>query len=230
MDFATLPGNLGRVREEIARIQSREGLRSVVRIVAVTKGHPVQAVRAALDAGLPDVGENRVQEALDKQDAAGGIPVTWHLIGHLQTNKAKHVPGRFGWVHSVDSVRVAEALGRAVVLAGAGPLKVLIQVNLAGEAQKSGCDPAVAGEIAGRAAELAGLELAGLMTMAPLTDDERVQRRVFGELRRLRESLERQGCRLPELSMGMSGDYPAAVAEGATMLRLGTVLLGERPT
>jgi pyridoxal phosphate enzyme (YggS family) len=230
MDFATLPGNLGRVREEIARIQSREGLRSVVRIVAVTKGHPVQAVRAALDAGLPDVGENRVQEALDKQDAAGGIPVTWHLIGHLQTNKAKHVPGRFGWVHSVDSVRVAEALGRAVALAGAGPLKVLIQVNLAGEAQKSGCDPAVAGEIAGRAAELAGLELAGLMTMAPLTDDERVQRRVFGELRRLRESLERQGCRLPELSMGMSGDYPAAVAEGATMLRLGTVLLGERPT
>jgi pyridoxal phosphate enzyme (YggS family) len=190
----------------------------------------VQAVRAALDAGLPDVGENRVQEALDKQDAAGGIPVTWHLIGHLQTNKAKHVPGRFGWVHSVDSVRVAEALGRAVALAGAGPLKVLIQVNLAGEAQKSGCDPAVAGEIAGRAAELAGLELAGLMTMAPLTDDERVQRRVFGELRRLRESLERQGCRLPELSMGMSGDYPAAVAEGATMLRLGTVLLGERPT
>lgn len=229
MAFADLPGHLARVREDIARIQAREGLRGVVRIVAVTKGHPVQAVRAAMEAGLPDVGENRVQEALEKQDAAAGIPVTWHLIGHLQTNKAKLVSGRFAWVHSVDSPRVAEALSRAAA-AGAAPLKVLIQVNVAGEAQKSGCEPGAAGEIAGRVAGLPGLELAGLMTMAPLTDDERVQRRVFGDLRRLRESLEGQGHRLAELSMGMSGDYHAAVAEGATMLRLGTVLLGERPT
>lgn len=229
MTFAALPGNLARVREDIARIQSREGLRGAVRIVAVTKGHPVEAVRAALNAGLPDVGENRVQEALDKQDVAAGIPVTWHLIGHLQTNKAKHVPGRFGWVHSVDSARVAEALSRAAP-AGGESLRVLIQVNVAGEEQKSGCDPAAAGELAGRVAGLAGLELLGLMAMAPLTDDERVQRRVFGDLRRLRESLQAQGHRLPELSMGMSGDFPAAVAEGATMLRLGTVLLGERPT
>jgi len=229
MTFAALPGNLARVREDIARIQSREGLRGAVRIVAVTKGHPVEAVRAALNAGLPDVGENRVQEALDKQDAAAGIPVTWHLIGHLQTNKAKHVPGRFGWVHSVDSARVAEALSRAAP-AGGESLRVLIQVNVAGEEQKSGCDPAAAGELAGRVAGLAGLELLGLMAMAPLTDDERVQRRIFGDLRRLRESLQAQGHRLPELSMGMSGDFPAAVAEGATMLRLGTVLLGERPT
>ena len=227
MNLAALPGNLARVREDIARIQSRDGLRGAVRIVAVTKGHPVQAVRAALEAGLPDVGENRVQEALDKQDAAGGLPVTWHLIGHLQTNKAKQVPGRFGWVHSVDSVRVAEALSR-VAPSGAEPLKVLIQVNVAGERQKSGCDPTAAVDLAGRLAGLAGLQLAGLMTMAPLTDDERVQRRVFGDLRRLREWLQGQGYRLPELSMGMSGDYPAAVAEGATMLRLGTVLLGER--
>lgn len=230
MDFTQLPGNLVRVREDIARIQSREGLRGAVRIVAVTKGHPLQAVSAACSAGLSDVGENRVQEALGKQDAAAGIPVAWHLIGHLQTNKAKHVPGRFGWVHSVDSVRVAEALGRVGGSPGAGALKVLLQVNVAGETQKNGCDPAAAGEIAGRVSGLAGLELAGLMTMAPLTDDERVQRRIFGELRRLRESLEGQGYRLPELSMGMSGDYPAAVAEGATMLRLGTVLFGERPT
>jgi pyridoxal phosphate enzyme (YggS family) len=134
-------------------------------------------------------------------------------------------------MHSADSVRVVEALGRAVTTpAGAGPVKVLIQVNIAGEAQKSGCDPGAAVEIAHRVGELTGLELAGLMTMAPLTDDERMQRRVFGDLRRLRESLEGQGYRLPELSMGMSGDYPAAVAEGATMLRLGTVLFGGRPT
>ncbi len=230
MPFAELPANLGRVREEIARVQSREGLRGAVRIVAVTKGHPVQAVEAALRAGLPDVGENRVQEGLDKQDAAHGLAVTWHLIGHLQTNKAKYVPGRFGWVHSVDSLRVAEALGRAVAVGAGSRLKVLIQVNVAGEAQKSGCDPAATAEVAGRVGDLAGLELAGLMTMAPLTDDEVVQRRVFGDLRRLRERLEQQGYRLPELSMGMSGDFRAAVAEGATMLRLGTVLLGERAT
>ncbi len=231
MDFTDLPANLARVRQEIARIQSREGLGGTVRIVAVTKGHPVQAVEAALRAGLSDVGENRVQEGLDKQDALAGVTVTWHLVGHLQTNKAKYVPGRFAWVHSADSVRVAEALGRAAATRGpGGRLKVLVQVNAAGEAQKSGCDPAAAGEVAGRVRDLAALELAGLMTMAPLTDDERIQRRVFGDLRRLRDDLERQGYRLPELSMGMSGDFRAAVAEGATMLRLGTVLFGERPT
>ena len=231
MAFADLPANLARVREEIARVQSREGLRGPVRIVAVTKGHPVQAVDAALRAGLPDVGENRVQEALEKQDQAAGVPVTWHLIGHLQTNKAKHVPGRFGWVQSVDSVRVAEALARAPAARGErSALKVLLQVNIAGEGQKSGCDPAAAGDLAARVGDLADLELLGLMTMAPLTEDERLQRKVFGDLRRLREDLERQGHRLPELSMGMSGDFRAAVAEGATMLRLGTVLFGERPT
>lgn len=231
MAFADLPANLARVREEIARVQSREGLRGAVRIIAVTKGHPAPAVEAALGAGLSDVGENRVQEALEKQDHAAGVAVTWHLIGHLQTNKAKHVPGRFGWVHSVDSVRVGEALSRAAAAPGErSRLKVLLQVNVAGEGQKSGCDPAAAGEIAARVRDLAGLELLGLMTMAPLTEDEALQRKVFGELRSLREDLERQGHRLPELSMGMSGDFRAAVAEGATMLRLGTVLFGERPT
>ena len=231
MAFADLPANLARVREEIARVQSREGLRGPVRIVAVTKGHPLEAVNAAVRAGLSDVGENRVQEATEKQDQAAGVPVTWHLIGHLQTNKAKHVPGRFGWVQSVDSVRVAEALARAPAAPGErSALKVLLQVNIAGEGQKSGCDPAAAGDLAARVGDLAGLELLGLMTMAPLTEDERLQRKVFGDLRRLREDLERQGHRLPELSMGMSGDFRAAVAEGATMLRLGTVLFGERPT
>lgn len=230
MAFTELPANLARVREEIARVQSREGLGVPVRIVAVTKGHPVGSVDAAARAGLSDVGENRVQEAVEKQDQAAGVQVTWHLVGHLQTNKAKYVPGRFGWVHSVDSVHVAEALARSVARAGTGPLKALLQVNIAGEGQKSGCEPGAAGEIAARVRDLAGLELVGLMTMAPLTEDEGLQREVFGGLRRLREDLERQGHRLPELSMGMSGDFRAAVAEGATMLRLGTLLFGERPT
>jgi hypothetical protein len=231
LKFGDLPANLARVRDEIARIQSREGLRGPVRIVAVTKGHPLQAIEAALRAGLQDLGENRVQEAMEKQDQAGGLPVTWHLIGHLQTNKAKHVPGRFAWMHSLDSVRVAEALARAVATHGRGShLKVLLQVNIAGEAQKNGCDPASAAGVAARVRELDGLELVGLMTMAPWTDDERVQHQVFDGLRRLRDDLERHGHRLPELSMGMSGDFRAAVAEGATILRLGTVLFGERPT
>jgi len=230
VNLAELPANLARVRDEIARVQSREGLRVQVRIVAVTKGHLPEAVKAAAGAGLTDVGENRVQEALDKQEQAGGVPVTWHLIGHLQTNKAKHVPGRFGWVHSVDSVRVAEALDHAVATRGGGPLAVLLQVNVTGEGQKSGCDPGAAGEIVARVRALGGLDLRGLMTMAPLAEDEMVQRKAFGGLRSLRDDLERQGHRLPELSMGMSGDFRAAVAEGATMLRLGTVLFGERPT
>lgn len=224
-----MPANLARVREEIERIRSAAGVRGPVRIVGVTKGHPVEAVQAAAAAGLADVGENRVQEALGKQDAAVGVPVTWHLIGHLQTNKARYVPGRFEWVHSVDSVKVADALASAVAKQGAtGPLKVLVQVNVAGETQKAGCEPAAAAEIAAQVATHPGLALLGLMTMAPLTDDEPTQRRVFGGLRRLRDELERGGLRLPELSMGMSADYRAAVAEGATIVRLGTVLFGER--
>ncbi len=229
MSFAALPGNLARVREEIARVQASEGLDHAVRIVAVTKGHPAAAVRAALDAGLVDVGENRVQEALQKQDRLPRVPVRWHLVGHLQTNKAKLVPARFALVHSVDSPRVADALDRAVAQGGDGrALAVLVQVNVVGEEQKSGCAPADAAALVRHVAALPRLELAGLMTMAPFTDDEARQRATFAGLRRLRERLVGDGFALPELSMGMSGDYRAAVAEGATMVRLGTVLFGER--
>jgi pyridoxal phosphate enzyme (YggS family) len=231
MGFDALPGNLTRVRDEIARVQAVEGVAAPIRIVAVTKGHGLDAVRAALAAGLPDLGENRVQEGREKIARLGSETARWHLIGHLQTNKAKLIPGAFAMVHSVDSARVAEALDRAVAhRAGAGRLEVLLQVNVAGEEQKSGCSPVEAPAIAAVAAALPALELRGLMTMAPYTDDERVQRRVFASLRRIREELEAQGMALPELSMGMSGDFRAAVAEGATLLRLGTVLFGERPS
>jgi hypothetical protein len=218
------------VRDDIARTQVRDGLRGEIRIVAVTKGHPAAMVREAWAAGLTDIGENRVQEALRKQEEAADVPVAWHLVGHLQTNKAKQVAGRFALVHSVDSSRVAEALANAVRARGAvSRLSVLLQVNLSGETQKSGIDPAEAPELAHRLAACPELELKGLMTMAPFTDDEPEQRRVFKGLRDLRDRLERDGLRLPELSMGMSGDYRAAVAEGATLLRLGTVLFGTRP-
>lgn len=228
MTLATLAENVARVRDAIARVQAAEGLTGAVAIVAVTKGHPLAAVAAAWEAGLVDVGENRVQEALAKLEAAAALPVRWHLIGHLQTNKARFVPGRFACVHSVDSTRVAEALGRAAAKAEC-PVRVLIQVNVAGEAQKSGCRPADAAGVLAAAAAWPGLAVDGLMTMAPFTADERVQRRTFAALRRLRDELASPAQPLPELSMGMSGDYAAAVAEGATMLRLGTVLFGERP-
>jgi len=230
MSGSTLATALARVREDIARVQTGAGLRHPVRIVAVTKGHPAPAVRDALAAGIEDIGENRVQEALAKQSELGPLGTRWHLIGHLQTNKARLVPGAFALVQSVDSGRVADALAQAVRRAGAPPLDVLIQVNVAGEAQKSGCEPDEAGVLLGHLAGVPELQVKGLMTMAPCTNDETVQRRVFAALRELRDRLDPGAARLRELSMGMSGDYRAAVAEGATMLRLGTVLFGERVT
>ena len=226
MTFQALSDNLACVRDEVARVQAAEGLSHEVTIVAVTKGHPVTAVHAAWRAGIRDVGENRVQEALTKFGSVSA-PVRWHLIGHLQTNKAKFVPGAFAMVHSVDSVRVAEALSRAAVQKSA-VVPVLVQVNVAGEAQKNGCLPGEAGEVVERCGRLPGLSLRGLMTMAPYTDDEAVQHGTFAALRTLRDRLATPRLPLAELSMGMSGDYPAAVAEGATILRLGTVLFGER--
>ncbi len=230
MGFPTLATNLERVRDEIATVQAREGLDGEVRIVAVTKGHPASAVQAALAARLSDVGENRIQEALGKQEKLCGLPVDWHLIGHVQRNKAKFVPGRFAVVHSVDSGRLAESLQRAVERsnAGCGAQDILVQVNVAGEQQKNGCRPDDLGDIVQRITELPLLHLRGLMTMAPWVDGEREQRTVFAGLRRLREQLEASGIAAHELSMGMTNDYRAAVAEGATILRLGTVLFGAR--
>jgi PLP dependent protein len=226
MTVEGLAHRVARVREEIARVQATHGLSHPVAIVAVTKGHPASAAEAAARAGLADVGENRVQEALEKI-AAVGTPVRWHLIGHLQTNKARFVPGRFALVHSLDSPRLAEALSRAAVKE-ATAVPVLVQVNVAREPQKGGCPPEEVPPLVAVCTALPGLAVRGLMTLAPFTDDTGVQRRVFGELRELRDALATPACPLPELSMGMSGDYPAAVAEGATMLRLGTVLFGER--
>ena len=185
MSFQALKENVARVRDEIASVQEQEGLSAEVRIVAVTKGHPFEAVKAASTAGMREVGENRIQEAMGKQDIAGNLDVEWHLIGHLQTNKAKHVPGRFALVHSVDSMRLADSLERAVEKNQNDPLGVLVQVNVAGEEQKNGCLPEEAEAIAGRISECQGLELRGLMTMAPYVDDEKTLRKVFGSLRRM---------------------------------------------
>jgi len=229
MDFGALPERLAHVRAEIARRQAAAGRTDPVTIVAVTKGFGLEAVEAALAAGLADVGENRVQEALEKLDTPVGRRAKWHLVGHLQRNKAKHVAGRFALIHSVDSAELAEELDkRAGGAAHGAKQRVLLQVNVAGETQKSGCAPADAPALAHRVAAQPHLALEGLMTIAPFTDDQDVQRRTFRGLRVLRDALQEEGLWLPTLSMGMSADYGIAVEEGTTVIRLGTVLFGPR--
>ncbi|MFN2572618.1 MAG: YggS family pyridoxal phosphate-dependent enzyme [Gemmatimonadales bacterium] len=221
MSFEALAERLALVRAEIARHAAEP-----VTIVAVTKGFGVDAVRAAIAAGVSDVGENRVQEALQKQDALGApAEIHWHLIGHLQRNKARAVAGRFDLIHALDSLELAQEVDRR----SASSQRVLLQVNVAGESQKNGCAPERAVDLARQIAALAHLRLEGLMTLAPFTDDEDVQRRTFRDLRVLRDTIKTEvGVWLPTLSMGMSGDYVSALVEGATVIRLGTALFGPR--
>lgn len=227
MPFPDLAGRLAEVRQRIAAAAAR-GAGQPVTVVAVTKTHPAEAVRAAYALGIRDVGENRVQEAVPKMDAAG-VPVRWHLIGHLQRNKARWAD-RFQLVHSVDSRRVAESLdtvGRQRDL----PVDVLLQVNVLGERSKTGVAPGELDAVAGAVAALEGTRVLGVMTMAPLDADERTLRAVFAGARQALETVRRAGhAAARELSMGMSGDYEVAVEEGATIVRLGTVLFGGRAT
>jgi pyridoxal phosphate enzyme (YggS family) len=227
MDFPGLQARLAVVRDTVARCQASRGWQHPVRIVGVTKTHGPEAINAAVAAGLRDIGENRVQEALQKQETLQGAPVEWHLIGSLQRNKARHVVGRFALIHSVDRSDLAVELDRRIAAVG-GRQRVLVQVNCSAEAQKGGVSPEELPVLLDELGRLDRLEVLGLMTMSALTDDEAEQRRAFRLLRQLRDAGERAGHRLPELSMGMSGDYPIAVEEGATMIRLGTVLFGER--
>lgn len=226
MDFPGLAQRLASIREAIQFHQAKGGWGHPVKIVAVTKGHGPEAVRAALAAGLADVGENRVQEALAKQELLSDLAVRWHLIGSLQRNKARLAIGRFVLIHSVDRAELATELDRRG--APDGPQEVLVEVNCSGEPQKGGVEPEGLAGLLEVIAGLPRLALRGLMTMAALTEDERLQRAAFGRLRELRDRMQRAGHSLPELSMGMSGDYPVAVEEGATMVRLGTLLFGER--
>jgi len=228
MDFPGLPARLALVRETVAKSQAMRGWQHPVRIVGVTKTHGPEAVRAAVAAGLRDVGENRVQEALQKQQELTDLAVEWHLIGTLQRNKARNAVGRFALIHSVDRVDLAAELDRR--LAVESRQRVLVQVNCSAEPQKGGVSPESLPALLDDLRKLQRVEVQGLMTMSALTDDPAEQRRAFRLLRELREAAERSGHRLPELSMGMSGDYAIAVEEGATMIRLGTVLFGARET
>jgi hypothetical protein len=227
---------LRRIEDRVAEACARSGRDPAeILIVAITKGHPARTLVAALEAGLRQVGENRVGEAMEKfSQAATSLEshgATRHMVGHLQRNKARDAVSTFDWIQSVDSMRLARAL--SLRMEGADrALPVLIEVNAGGEEQKHGFSPEEAVDEAAQIADLPGLSVRGLMTMAPLTSEEPVLRATFRRARALFERMTGQdgrgGSRPDTLSMGMSSDYTVAIEEGSTMLRLGTALFGPR--
>jgi PLP dependent protein len=230
---ARIRDNLPAVEARMTGALARAGRSDRVRIVAVTKGHPVDAVRAAAAAGLTDCGENRVGELAGKTEEVGRHAVTWHLIGHLQRNKVTQAIDLFDLIHSIDSLRLAQALSAQASETGR-TVRGLIQVNASGETTKGGID---VGDDARRAVaavrqilELPNIEVQGFMTMAPFTAADDVIRTTFARTRGLRDECREQiaGFNGNELSMGMSNDFEVAVEEGSTMVRLGTILFGER--
>jgi hypothetical protein len=219
---------LGFLREKIAVAAHAAGRDpATIRLVGVAKSQPLARVLAAVDAGLTDVAENYLQEAREHMAALQDRMLTWHFIGALQSNKTRPVAELFDWVHTVDRLKVAVRLSEQRPHERP-PLAVCIQVRLGGEATKAGVDPGELPALAGQIASLPRLALRGLMTLPPEETDPDRQRHWFRELRRLLLDLNGAGHRLDSLSMGMSGDFESAVAEGATHLRIGTVLFGER--
>ncbi len=222
---AALPG----VRDRIARALEKRGQNDDVTIIAVTKGHPVDAVRAARDAGLDNCGENRVQELDTKINVIGRAAIAWHLIGHLQRNKARQAVPLFDLIHSIDNLELAQVLDKEAARAGT-KVRGLVQINTSGEDTKGGFSMAEVVDAVAKICALPNLRIEGLMTMAPLTEDEAMIRATFERARRAFDACGRDvtGFDAHHLSMGMSHDFEMAVAEGSTMVRLGTVLFGAR--
>ena len=213
--------NLARVRQRIAAACGRAGRRpEEVRLVAVTKTFSADVVRSALRAGVQDIGENRVQELREKAEQISE-PVRWHLIGHLQSNKARIAARLCEVIQTVDSVELAERISHEAVASGK-EIEILIQVNVGGEEQKSGVQPSKAHTLAGSIRRLDGLRLTGLMTIPPIADENQT-RAYFRRLRQLRDELG-----LAELSMGMTDDFEMAIEEGSTLIRVGRAIFGER--
>jgi pyridoxal phosphate enzyme (YggS family) len=220
MPVTTIAERIALVRERVARAAERAGRSPAdVTIVAVSKSFPAQAIEEAAAAGIAHIGENRVQEAIAKILSLRHLPVTWHMLGHLQTNKAKTALELFDIIQSMDSLRLAQALSRRAER----PIPVLLEVNVAGEASKFGLSPPEVLQAAETVGRLPHLNVCGLMTIAPLVSDPEEVRPVFRELRRLRDALG-----LAELSMGMTDDFEVAIEEGATMVRIGRAIFSER--
>ncbi|MDZ7374519.1 MAG: YggS family pyridoxal phosphate-dependent enzyme [candidate division KSB1 bacterium] len=222
--------NVEQVRQRIAAACARSGRKpEEVTIVAVSKTFPPEAIEEVVRAGIPDIGENRVQEAYAKFQTLGRC-ATWHLVGHLQTNKVKRALEIFDWIHSVDSLRLAQEISRRAAQSGRDEVNVLLEVNTSGEASKYGVKPEEVLSLAKEVVRLPRLRLQGLMTLAPVVEDPEDARPYFATLRQLRDELIRAGIvdHLPHLSMGMTDDFEVAVEEGATMVRIGRAIFGER--
>ena len=227
---AALGERLEAVRDRLARAARASGRSpETVRLIAVSKLHPVEAIVAAMGFGQRAFGENYVQEALAKQEALPDSSIEWHCIGHVQQNKAKDVSGRFALIHTVDSLKFAEALARRLPDT-VRRQDILIQVNIASEPQKFGVNEQELPALAEAILAVPRLRIRGLMCLPPFFDDGESARPYFARLRELRDSLQaRLDIPLPELSMGMSGDCEQAVEEGATLVRVGTDIFGPRP-
>jgi pyridoxal phosphate enzyme (YggS family) len=217
--------NLQAIRRRIS--EALQGDSRDISLVAVTKSQPAEAIRAAFAAGQRDFGENYVQEAVPKIAALADLDATWHYIGHLQGNKARDVAMNFDWVHGVDRAKIAAALARARP-EGAQELNVCLQVNISGEATKGGVAPGEALALAREVSAIPRLRLRGLMGMASATDDVAAQHAQFARLRAAFEEIVAAGIAIDTLSMGMSHDFEAALAEGATTVRIGTAIFGDR--
>lgn len=232
MTHERIEARLAAVEERIARAAERAGRNPTdVELLPVTKGHPVAAIEAVRSVGLARIGENRVGQAEAKQTELGGrVGLAWHMIGRLQRNKARRALAAFDVIESVDSLRLARTLDRIVGEEGREPVEVLVQVNTSGEGAKAGFGGGDALTGVREVCGLSGLRVAGLMTMAPYTDDETILRTTFGGVRELSERCTDAipGYGGGVLSMGMSNDFEIAIEEGSTRVRLGTVLLGER--
>lgn len=223
--MSTIAENSATVLERIAAASRTAGRDpATVGLLAVSKTKPAAALREAAAAGLRDFGENYLQEALDKQPALADLPLVWHFIGPIQSNKTRAIASHFDWVHSVDRLKIAQRLAEQRP-PERGPLNICLQVNVSGEASKSGCHPDELPALATAVSQLPNLRLRGLMAIPEPTDDPASQRAAFARLRTLSETLN---LGLDTLSMGMSQDLEAAIAEGATWVRVGTALFGAR--
>jgi len=223
--MSPVAANLQAVRRRIS--DALQGDSRAVTVVAVAKTQPPEAIRAAFEAGCRDFGESYVQEALPKIAALADLPLTWHYIGHLQTNKARDIAQRFDWVHGVDRTKAAAALAKARP-ADRAPLNVCIQVNISAEETKGGVEPSQALVLAREVAAMPRLKLRGLMGMASPTTDGGERRRQFALLRKAADEIRAAGIAIDTLSMGMSDDYEDALREGANMVRIGTAIFGVR--
>jgi pyridoxal phosphate enzyme (YggS family) len=232
LPLADIAVNLSAVRRRIVAAAQRSGRSaSDITLIAVSKTFSADAVRAAAHAGQRDFGENRVQEGLEKIPALKDVAIAWHLIGHLQSNKARKAAAAFSYIHSIDSRELLGKVDAGARESGTRP-RVLIQVDLANEATKFGADESVAADLAKAALDAASVELRGLMIVPPIPDEAEQSRPWFRRLRELRDRLVAGGIpqdRLSDLSMGMSQDFEVAIEEGATMVRVGSAIFGSRP-